>query len=109
MHGAVFVPSFRQLETVYRNLKDHAGSNRPVRVEDATYLHSLSRMEEVQRDAAMIRLYVAIREKETASTSGGSSEPAVYRLSRADEAKPGDKRVAYRAHGIALIEETPAL
>jgi hypothetical protein len=103
--GAVFVPSFRQLETVYRNLKEKAGPNRLVRVDDAAYLSSLSRKQEVQRDAALIRLYVAIREKELASMSDGSAEPVVYKLCQADAVSSEDKAVAYRAHGIALIAD----
>jgi 4-amino-4-deoxy-L-arabinose transferase-like glycosyltransferase len=101
--GEVFIGSFRKLESVYQQLKGHAGANRQVIVEDEAYFQRFSRLEQERLSAKFIRPYVAIREKESAPRSGGLSEPVIYRLSRSEDAPPDDTRVAYRAHGIALI------
>jgi hypothetical protein len=106
--GEVFIPSFRQLEAVYQKLKAHAGQDRPVRVEATTYVQSLPASDKLHRDAGEIRMYVAIREKETALPSSHPAEPATYNLCRFYEVSPTDERVAYRAHGIALVAEREA-
>jgi hypothetical protein len=106
--GEVFVPGFRKLEAVYQKLKVHAGTNRCVRVEDAAYLHSLPATDKVLRDAGLISLYIAVREKEFVMLAGKPGEPVIYGLCRADEVTPGDTRIAYQGNGIALIAKTPS-
>src|SRR5947209_3155456 len=81
--GPVFIPSFRKLETVYQQLKQKAGPNRIIMVEDTAYLSALSRKDEVHRDAALIRRYVEVREKE-ASLTGNSTGQVTFTLTASD-------------------------
>jgi 4-amino-4-deoxy-L-arabinose transferase-like glycosyltransferase len=101
--GEAFVGSFRNLESVYHQLKAQAGVHSSLRVDDAAYFEALSRKQREAQEAKLIRPYVAIREKETAPQSGPVSGPVTYRLCRSEEAPANDPRVAYRAHGLALI------
>ncbi len=101
--GEAFIGSFRKLESVYRQLKAHAGANHSVKVEDAAYIKGFSRPEQERLNTKFIRVYVAIREKETAPQTGRSGEPVAYRLCRSAEVRPDDARVAYRAQGFALL------
>ena len=106
----VLVPSFRQLETVYQQLKQHAGVGRGVVVSDAAYLAALTPGDLARKDAELISRYVVVREKEAALLSGPPPAQVIYTLHRADQA-PADApatATAYRAHGIALIA-TPAV
>lgn len=98
-----FVPSFRQLDQVYQRLQAHAGSKCTVGVEAAAYLNELPRWCEPYNAASSISHYVALREKERARTCASPQETVTYHLCRADQATPGDPRIAYRAHGIALV------
>ncbi len=102
-HGPRFIPSFRKLESVYQLLKTHAGPARAVQVDDADYLASLPRDDRYLRDAALIREYVRIREKEASATHPSPGPAAVYRLTTQASVSQGDSALAYGAHGIALV------
>ncbi len=104
----VFVPSFRQLEAVYQRLKAQAGADRPVQVEDAAYLRALPHRDDPRQDAALLRRYVAVREKEVSLVSATEEAPVVYALRRADEVSPGERGIGYLGHGIALVAATPS-
>ena len=106
-HGAGFVPSFRQLESVYQQLKRHAGGDHGVQVADAPYLKALGPGETAQKDAELIRRYVGVREQEAAMMSGPPLASVTYILRRADQVAAEDPATAYRGHGIALVA-TPA-
>jgi hypothetical protein len=105
--GEVFIPSFRNLEAVYQQLKAHAGANRCVRVDAIPYLRGFPRRDEVHQQAVLLRDYVVVREKEFVLLSGQQTAPVIYTLCRADQVTRRDTAVAYRAHGIALIAASP--
>jgi hypothetical protein len=105
MHGETFVPSFRQLDRVYRALKAHAGGHKRLRVDDTLYLEGLAQTEQRRRDAGLLRSYVALRERESAGPAGLTGEWASYRLCREEEVSANDAKIAYRAQGIALVAE----
>jgi hypothetical protein len=106
-NGPVFIPSFDRLEMVYQKLKAHAGPARGVGVDDADFLAGPARKDNVLRDAAAIRHYVEVREREAQMLSpipaGGA--PAVYRLELAQPDRPADTKVALQLQGIALVAE----
>ncbi len=106
--GPLFIPSFHKLETVYQNLKVHAGKNRLIRVNDAAYLQALPPGDKFLHDAGMIRSFVAVREKENAPGRSVSNGVAIYNLCRADQVRADDPAVAYRQQGIALVEQPAA-
>ena len=101
--GAVFIPSFRNLETVYQRLKAHAGPGRGVKVDDAVLWWEMHGREDVLSDALLISRYVAIREKESAMVSGTNAAAETYTLRRAAQTDAQSSGIAYLAHGIALI------
>jgi hypothetical protein len=74
-----------------------------VKVDDGAYLRGFSRQEQIHLDAKFIRPYVAIREMECGPQTAEPSAAVTYRLCRSEEVRPDDTRVAYRAHGIALM------
>ena len=100
--GSRFLPGFAKLEEVYQSLKAHAGRDQPVQVEDADYLQALPREDQFLRQAALIRKYVAIREKQTALFPDAQAPVVTYHLRFADEVRPQDPAVAYYGNGIAL-------
>jgi hypothetical protein len=104
--GDIFVPSFRQLETVYRALKAHAGGQKRLRVDDTFYLEGLAQTEQRRRDAGLLRSYVALRERESGGRTDLRGGWASYRLCREEEVSVNDARVAFRAQGIALVAES---
>lgn len=104
--GDFFVPSFRKLETVYRQLKIHAGGQKCV-IDDRAYLESLSPAEKNQADAKHIRYYVAVREKECGRAHAQQGATVTYRLCRSHNIAPGDPRVAFAGNGVALIADKP--
>jgi hypothetical protein len=101
--GALFVPSFHKLETVYQRLKTHAGKDRPIRVEAGEYIRSLQPKDVPGRYAREICNYVAIRERENALSSNVQAHPLAFKICLADQVKPGDPAVACRERGIALV------
>jgi 4-amino-4-deoxy-L-arabinose transferase-like glycosyltransferase len=100
--GSIFIPSFQQLETLYQSLKNHAGTNCVLEIDDSAYLHSLRPEEKQLRDAALIRRYVTIREKDGMHPPGEPTR-CVYELRRADAVPPGLRTIAYSSHGIAVV------
>ena len=102
--GNLFVPSFRKLETVYQAMKTHAGAA-PIKVNDTNYSHSFPRSDLYHHSAELIRSYVVVREKETASAANPSVPPIFYRLLKAEDVQPNDRTVAFRGNGIALKAE----
>jgi hypothetical protein len=98
--GDVFVPSWKQLESVYQAMKTKAGPERSVRVDDEDYLAGLPRGEGPARSANLIRRYVAVREKESVMISGESRPPMVFKLLKAGQ--NSDDHTAYEGHGIRL-------
>jgi hypothetical protein len=105
--GPAFVGSFRHLESVYQCLKQHAGAQGNVEVDDQAYFRRFTHAQREHLDAQFIRRYVIIREKECAPRSGETATSVRYQLCRAEEVQPDDSAVAYRAHGIALKRVTP--
>jgi 4-amino-4-deoxy-L-arabinose transferase-like glycosyltransferase len=99
----IFYSSFRNLEIVYQELKQHAGAAHGIKVDDAAYLASLSPDDRYHHDAKLIRRYVEIREKETGAAPGSQTASVTFTLCAADQTKPGDAAIAYKDHGIALI------
>jgi hypothetical protein len=104
--GSIFIPSFRELENVYQDLKANAGKDQPLAVETVVY-EKIFADDEMHRDASLIRRYVQVREKETGSREGTRAAPAWYVLHPADEVKPGEPGVAFRGKGIALVAAAP--
>jgi hypothetical protein len=100
-----FIPSFRQLETVYQRLKTHAGTNSAIEVSTTAFVSNLIPAEKELHDAVLIRRYIAIRERENESRSDGVMRN--YELRRAKDSDASDPAVAYRAHGIALVSTPP--
>jgi hypothetical protein len=98
-----FVPSFRQLERVYQTLKARAGEERQVAVEADIYLLKLPLWCESYDVARSISHYVSLREKERVFASGSPRQTVTYHLCPAEQVTPGDPKVAYQAHGIALV------
>jgi hypothetical protein len=103
--GPVFIPSFRKLETVYQQMKNHSGKDAPVAVDDAAYRQSPPANDELLRDVMLIRQFVSVREKELAAHTGKKIAPVVYKLYRSDEIKPDDPTTAFYGNGIALVAE----
>jgi hypothetical protein len=101
--GTVFIPSFRKLETVYQDLKNHSGSDTPIAVDDAAYRQSLPESDEFLRDALLIRQFVNVRENEHIATAHQKIAPAIYKLCRADAIRPDDPAIAFYGNGIALV------
>jgi hypothetical protein len=101
--GENFVASFRQLELVYQQIKAHAGPGRPVRVDITAYIQGFPRSDEVHREAGMIRRYVEVREKEAGVRLSEGQSPSTYELLRSNQVTAGNLRIAYQAHGIALV------
>jgi len=101
-NGPTFVPSFRQLESVYQQLKKDAGENRRIEVlVDKVYLRALPQEDKLYRDDALIRPYVAVRENESALPGGAREVAVTYRLCHG-ELNQGDGRIAYQARGITI-------
>jgi len=101
-NGPVLIPSFRKLETIYQCLKTHAGPNAKIEVVDADPASAQSSHEPVYRDAALIRRFVEVREKENRSAVA-APKVTVYRLCSSAQPGAGDPAVAYRGNGIALV------
>jgi hypothetical protein len=99
--GPAFVPSFRQLETVYRQLKRHAGQGHTIRIDDLEYYNSLTPAELDHYETWMLRFYVSVREKERGGLEQGTE--TIYKLQRAEQVTPGSPPPAYKDHGLALV------
>jgi hypothetical protein len=106
--GEVFLASFRHLESLYQQLKIHAGINRCVRVDDVAYRKTLDPKDKLQGEAKHISGYVKDREKEFVAATGIYNEPVIYTLLRADQVNPGDRAVAYCTNGVALVASQSA-
>ena len=106
--AAAFVPAFRKLESVYQALKARAGANGGVQIDDQDYLVALTPKDEVHRDAALIRRYVEVREKEAASKNGKPAEQTWFKLvSESELNRNNDLDVPFRGNGIALVAARP--
>lgn len=105
--GTRFVPGFTKLEAIYQSLKAHTGKNQPVQVEDNDYLQALPRDDHYLHQARLIRVYVAIREKQDISVSDSSVPIVTYQLRSADKVRPEESEVAYYGNGIALTVKAP--
>lgn len=99
--GSSFLPSWRNLEQVYRALKLQAGSDHSVVVDDAAFLKELPLGPAVARNATLIRRYVSVREREDLMRSGQAKPPIRFTLWAA-AARP-EAPAAYLGHGIALV------
>jgi 4-amino-4-deoxy-L-arabinose transferase-like glycosyltransferase len=103
--GEVFIASFQNLETVYRQLRAHAGADGPVKVDDRDFWVESQHHSEAF-DSLLISRYVAIREKQSGRLAADSA-PAIYRLAQAQPALRQEPAVAYQAHGIVLLRTRP--
>lgn len=106
--GALFVPSFHNLETVYQSLKAHADKNQLIRVEDDkfqedAYMRAMAITSQASTYPRYICTYVAIRECENVLPSTMRTSVLNYEIFSADQVKPDSPDVAYREHGIALV------
>lgn len=102
--GALFLPSFHNLETVYQALKTHAGKNRPIQVEDDEYMQATTSMPGPgYYYPDQICQYVDIRERESGLISSSQRPVAIYKIVLAGQIAPDNPTVAYREHGIALV------
>ena len=101
--GALFAPSFHNLEIVYQTLKAHAGKNRLVQVEDDEYMQVTAPRRAPSSYPDQICHYVAIRELENALPSTIQVPVLTYKIVLANQVKPEDTAVAYHDHGIALL------
>jgi hypothetical protein len=101
-HGPAFIPSFRKMETVYRALQSHAGPGARIQVDDTAYVTNPAIPEPVRHDAALLRPFVEIRERERRAQSGNPGT-VVYRLCASVPAPAEESAVAYRGNGIALV------
>ena len=97
--GDVFLASFRNLESVYQQLKASAGKEQCVRVTESAFSSKVREKEDFTVDAQLISRYVTIREKESLMLLGGRKPPMTYILRHAKEATQEDPGVVYRAHG----------
>jgi len=104
-HGAVFVPGFWNLESLYQSLKARAGAGRSVQIDDSEYLAALAHDDQIHRDATLIRRYIVVREKQAAlKTGGGPPEPVLFKLCSSEGLNTGDDKIAYLGYGIALVQ-----
>jgi hypothetical protein len=101
--GELFIPSFRQLESVYQRLKQQAGPERRVVVDDTVYLAAFPKSDGPHRDVALIRRYVNVREKESALRSPKPPAQLIFTLIPAAQTNAAPFNAAYNLHGIALI------
>jgi hypothetical protein len=101
-NSVVFVPSFRQLETVYHSLKACAGTNSPVDVVDRDYLNNARGSADRRRDAALIRRYVSIRELDSPNPHDRAAAK-VFELRTAEAAATDSNTLGYKGHGIELL------
>jgi 4-amino-4-deoxy-L-arabinose transferase-like glycosyltransferase len=101
--GPVFIPSFRKLETVYQDMKNHSGQNTPIAVDDVAYGQSLPATDEFLRDALLVGRFVNVREKEHVAPPDKKITPVIYKLCRSDEIRPDDPAIAFYGNGIALV------
>lgn len=101
-HGAVFIPSFRKLETIYQHLAARAG-NQAVVVDDDAYRLALPPDDKFLRDALLIRRFVAVREKELHAGTHGKNTPMVFKLYAATLVSSNDPALAFYGNGIALV------
>jgi hypothetical protein len=101
--GPIFAPTFEKLETVYQILKNHAGKDRPIEVEDKDYLQALLPGDKIGKYPEMISEYVAIREQENTWSGADTAHLLTYKLYRAEQVSPDDAALVYREKGIALI------
>ncbi|HEY2081882.1 MAG TPA: glycosyltransferase family 39 protein [Verrucomicrobiae bacterium] len=104
----MFYASFRNLESVYQRLKAHAGSNQSVQVDDSDYRLATPKNIGDRGNVMLIRRYVAVREKESVAVSQTQTRPVIYTVCEADQVGARDAAVAYRAHGIALVQKQAA-
>jgi hypothetical protein len=107
--GALFVPSFHNLETVYQSLKAHAHKNQPIRVEydkfqEDKYMRAMAITSHwASSYPYQISVYVAIRECENAPPSTMPSVVLSYEMFSAEQVNLDNPAVAYRKHGLALV------
>ena len=101
--GALFAPTFHNLETVYQNLKAHAGKNQPIQVQDDEYMRTAAPNYPPSIYPHQICQYVAIRELENALPSAVQTPVLTYKIVPADQVKADNPAVAYQNHGIALV------
>ena len=104
--GPVLIPSFRKLETIYQSLKTHAGANSVVQVDVMPYFRNQAIPPDVRHDAAVIWLFVQVREKESQIKTGTLPHVA-YRLFPEAAVRTNDPMLAYRGNGIALVGVPP--
>lgn len=101
--SAEFLASFPQLERLYERLQAHAGEKRHVEVDALPYMQERRRLGDPYNPAYFIPTYVAHREKERARFCGSLQGTVVYVVCPAEQALSGDPKIAYQAHGIALV------
>lgn len=96
-----FLPSWRKLQQVYYALKAEAGPDHGVVVDDAAFIAEAPLGTAVARNAALIRRYVAVREKEDLIRSGQAKPVVRFRLCAAQQ--QAGVPAAYHGHGLALV------
>jgi 4-amino-4-deoxy-L-arabinose transferase-like glycosyltransferase len=101
--GALFLPSFHNLETVYQTLKAHAGKNQLIQVEDGEYMQAITPKHGPSSYPHQICQYVAIRECENSLLSAIQPPVSIYKIVPANQVRLDNPAIAYREHGIALV------
>jgi hypothetical protein len=105
--GEKFHASFRALESIYQRLKAHAGTGNSVTVDDTDFLKTAGPDNPLIHEGRLIRVYVGIREKESAAARTGM--PSVgYTLYDARQIPPEQTNFVYQGHGVALVAAHPA-
>ena len=100
-HGSTFVPSFRQLETIYQELKKDAGQGQYIDVlVDRPYLRALPAEDHLYREAALIRPYTQVRENESGTFP--SAGRVVYKLCHGEKWDSVNGRIIYQARGVTI-------
>ena len=102
--ASAFVPSFRNIDRVYKVLEQNAGAGRPFQIDPGPLMATLKPKDEVLTGGLLLTAYVVIRQQHPAAGPGFRGRPVVYQLEPAGQARSGDSRIAYAGHGIALVE-----
>ncbi|MEY4917412.1 MAG: hypothetical protein RL616_1325 [Verrucomicrobiota bacterium] len=101
--GAVFVPGYAKLESVYRQLKTTAETK--VEVRDRDYLTALPPGEKnnIYRHVGLLRRYVACREMELQTAGKVFANTNFFELRAAALVQSNDVAVKFYGNGIALV------
>lgn len=106
-HGAIFVPGYAKLESIYRLLRARGSARIEVRTRE--YLASVPSRghNNIYLHADLLRRYVAGRELEARAAGRVFQGTDVFEMRAAGLVNPTDPAVVFRGHGIALVAVPP--